>query len=97
MPDLLLLDEPTSHLDLYTQLSLEKTLNMYDGSVIMVSHDYYMIINTMDYVLMIDDIQYYSTAALYSGSGTVTSVKEIKIGPLRGDYCVDIKILLSLP
>lgn len=55
MPDLLLLDEPTSHLDLYTQLSLEKALNTYDGSVIMVSHDYYMIINTMDYVLMIDD------------------------------------------
>jgi len=55
MPDLLLLDEPTSHLDLYTQLSLEKALNVYDGSVIMISHDYYMIINTMDYVLMIDD------------------------------------------
>jgi len=54
-PDLLLLDEPTSHLDLYSQLSLEKALKSYDGSVIMVSHDYYMIINTMDYVLMIVD------------------------------------------
>ena len=54
-PDLLLLDEPTSHLDLYSQLSLEKALKAFDGSVIMVSHDYYMIINTMDYVLMIED------------------------------------------
>ncbi len=44
---------------------------------------------------MINDIQYYSTAALYRGSGMVTSVKEIKIGPLRGDYCVDIKIILN--
>ncbi|MBW1727854.1 MAG: hypothetical protein JRF31_10400 [Deltaproteobacteria bacterium] len=44
---------------------------------------------------IINDIQYYSAAALYRGSGTVTSVKEIKIGPLRGDYCVDIKILLK--
>ena len=43
---------------------------------------------------VIDDIQYYSASALYKGSGTVTSVKEVKIGPLRGDYCVDIKILL---
>lgn len=46
---------------------------------------------------MINDIQYYSTAALYSGSGIVTSVKEIKIGPLTGDYCVDIKIILNQP
>jgi tetratricopeptide (TPR) repeat protein len=46
---------------------------------------------------MINDIQYYSTAALYRGSGMVTSVKEIKIGPLRGDYCVDIKIILNQP
>ena len=41
----------------------------------------------------INDIQYYSTAALFKASGLVTSVKEIKIGPLRGDYCVDIKIV----
>ena len=46
---------------------------------------------------MINDIQYYSTTALYSGSGIVASVKEIKIGPLRGDYCVDIKIILNQP
>ncbi|MBW2681684.1 MAG: hypothetical protein JRD01_13230, partial [Deltaproteobacteria bacterium] len=43
--------------------------------------------------VMIRDIQYYSTAALFNASGLVTSVKEIKIGPLRGDYCVDIKIV----
>ena len=41
----------------------------------------------------INDVQYYSTAALFKASGLVTSVKEIKIGPLRGDYCVDIKIV----
>ena len=42
---------------------------------------------------IIDDIQYYSTAALFNAPGLVASVKEIKIGPLRGDYCVDIKIV----
>ena len=42
---------------------------------------------------VINDIQYYSTAALFNASGLVTSVKKIKIGPLRGDYCVDIKIV----
>jgi tetratricopeptide (TPR) repeat protein len=43
----------------------------------------------------IDDIQYYSSIALFSGSGIVTLGKEIKIGPLRGDYCVDIEILVN--
>ena len=42
---------------------------------------------------MISDIQYYSTDVLFNASGLVSSVKEIKIGPLRGDYCVDIKIV----
>jgi len=46
---------------------------------------------------MINDIQYYSTAALFKASGLVLSVKKIKIGPLRGDYCVDIKIVLDQP
>jgi tetratricopeptide (TPR) repeat protein len=46
---------------------------------------------------MINNIQYYSTAALFNASGLVTSVKEIKIGPLRGDYCVDIKIVSDQP
>ena len=43
----------------------------------------------------INDIQYYSTIALFSGSGIVTLGKEIKIGPLRGDYCVDIEIVVN--
>lgn len=46
---------------------------------------------------VINDIQYYSSTALYRGSGKVASVKEVKIGPLRGDYCVDIKIILNQP
>jgi tetratricopeptide (TPR) repeat protein len=41
----------------------------------------------------ISDIQYYSTDTLFNASGLVSSVKEIKIGPLKGDYCVDIKIV----
>jgi tetratricopeptide (TPR) repeat protein len=46
---------------------------------------------------MISDIQYYSTAALFNASGLVTSVKKIKIGPLKGDYCVDVKIVSEQP
>lgn len=52
---LLLLDEPTSHLDTYSQLALEKSLTNYNGAILMVSHDFYTIANCMDYVLIIED------------------------------------------
>ncbi|SCK04603.1 Uncharacterized ABC transporter ATP-binding protein YjjK [uncultured Clostridium sp.] len=53
--DLLLLDEPTSHLDTYSQIALEKAIKNYKGAILMVSHDYYTIANCMDYVLLIKD------------------------------------------
>ncbi len=53
--NLLLLDEPTSHLDTYSQIALEKAVENYNGAVIMVSHDFYSIVNCVDYVLIIED------------------------------------------
>lgn len=52
----LLLDEPTSHLDTYSQIALEKALENYKGGILMISHDYYTIVNCMDYVLIIEDM-----------------------------------------
>lgn len=42
-PDVLLLDEPTNHLDLPSIEWLEKYLQQYKGSVIIVSHDKYFL------------------------------------------------------
>ncbi len=53
--NLLLLDEPTSHLDTYSQIALEQAIRSYDGAVLMISHDFYTIVNSMDYVLLIED------------------------------------------
>ena len=53
--NLLLLDEPTSHLDTYSQIALEKAVADYKGTVLMVSHDFYTIVNCADYVLFVDE------------------------------------------
>jgi tetratricopeptide (TPR) repeat protein len=42
----------------------------------------------------IHNVQYYSNVGLFNGSGLVAAVKEITIGPLRGDYCVDIEVVV---
>lgn len=53
--NVLLLDEPTSHLDIYSQIALEKAIEDYKGAILMISHDFYSVVNGMDYVLIIDD------------------------------------------
>jgi len=53
--NMLLLDEPTSHLDTYSQLALEKAIENYNGAILMISHDFYSVVNCMDYVLIIED------------------------------------------
>ncbi|AJS61195.1 ABC-F family ATP-binding cassette domain-containing protein [Paenibacillus sp. IHBB 10380] len=53
--NVLLLDEPTSHLDTYTQIALEKAIEEYKGAILMISHDFYSVVNGMDYVLIVDD------------------------------------------
>lgn len=53
--ELLILDEPTSHLDLYAQMALEKAISEYKGAVLMVSHDFYLVANCADYVLLVED------------------------------------------
>ncbi|MEK5238636.1 ATP-binding cassette domain-containing protein [Paenibacillus sp. FSL L8-0470] len=53
--NVLLLDEPTSHLDTYTQIALEKAIEDYKGAILMISHDFYSVVNGMDYVLILAD------------------------------------------
>ena len=53
--NLLLLDEPSSHLDTFSQLALEDAIAHYKGAVLMVSHDFYTIVNCADTILLVEN------------------------------------------
>ncbi len=53
-PNLLLLDEPTNHLDLEMRQALVSALQEYDGAVIVVSHDRYLLNTTTDKFFLVD-------------------------------------------
>lgn len=53
--NLLLLDEPSSHLDTFSQIALEDAIAAYKGAVLMVSHDFYTIVNCADTILFVED------------------------------------------
>ncbi|MGO9917657.1 MAG: energy-dependent translational throttle protein EttA [Isosphaeraceae bacterium] len=53
-PDLLLLDEPTNHLDAESVAWLERHLQEYAGTVILVTHDRYFLDNVARWILELD-------------------------------------------
>lgn len=63
-PDLLLLDEPTNHLDLPSIEWLEKYLQHYQGSVVIVSHDKYFMNRMVNKIVEL----YQQQLHIYSGN-----------------------------
>ena len=53
--NILLLDEPSSHLDTFAQIALESAIAAYPGAVLMVSHDFYTIVNCADTILFVEN------------------------------------------
>ena len=53
--NILLLDEPSSHLDTFAQIALEDAIAAYPGAVLMVSHDFYTIVNCADTILFVEE------------------------------------------
>ncbi|MEN9774310.1 MAG: hypothetical protein RL322_1380 [Pseudomonadota bacterium] len=53
-PHLLILDEPTNHLDAQTRDSLADAIAAFEGAVLLVSHDRYLLRASVDQLLWID-------------------------------------------
>ncbi len=53
-PDLLLLDEPTNHLDAESVAWLDRHLQEYQGTVVLITHDRYFLDNVVSWILELD-------------------------------------------
>ena len=53
-PDVLLLDEPTNHLDITTTQWLEKSINDFNGTVVLITHDRTFLDKTVNKIIELD-------------------------------------------
>lgn len=60
-PNVLIMDEPTNHLDIISKDTIEKLLKSFTGTIIMVSHDRYLIKNVCNKLLVFneDSVDFY--------------------------------------
>ncbi len=76
--DLLLLDEPDNHLDLDGKAHLERFLASFPGTVVIVSHDRYLLDETVGFVAELEDRR----LTLYQGNYSAYAVEK-KLRQLR--------------
>ena len=62
-PNLMFLDEPTNHLDIYTRESLGAALSAYEGTLLLVTHDRYLMQSLACPILYIENEE----TTLYTG------------------------------
>ena len=63
-PELLIFDEPTNHLDMKGRRALADAINMYNGAIILISHDFYLLELVADTLWLVDN----HTCTHYDGS-----------------------------
>jgi ATP-binding cassette, subfamily F, member 3 len=62
----LILDEPTNHMDIRSREMIEKAINRFEGTVLIVSHDRYFLDQLVDRVIEIDQKQFNSFEGNFS-------------------------------
>ncbi len=82
-PDVLLLDEPSNHLDIKSVEWLEEYLNSYEGAVVIISHDRYFLDRVADKIIELSS----DGAYIYNGNYSKYVIqKELKFLQELKDY-----------
>jgi ATP-binding cassette, subfamily F, member 3 len=96
-PDLLLLDEPDNHLDLARKETLERLLAEFDGAVVIVSHDRYLLDDTVERIAELEPTASGARLRLWPGNYSAYVVqKEIALRRQEQDYSSQQKEIARL-
>jgi ATP-binding cassette subfamily F protein 3 len=96
-PDLLLLDEPDNHLDLQRKEILERLLAEFDGAVVIVSHDRYLLDDTVERIAELSPTARGATLKLWDGNYSAYVVQqEIALRRQQQDYTSQQKEIARL-
>ncbi|MFK7803628.1 MAG: ribosomal protection-like ABC-F family protein [Anaerolineae bacterium] len=91
--NLLLLDEPTNHLDIPSQEVLQTVLEQYNGTILLVSHDRYLVSRLATQIWEIKDGQLLITEGSYADHTGDTASKD---KDKRGEK-IDTQLAMPLP
>ncbi|HMA36252.1 MAG TPA: ABC-F family ATP-binding cassette domain-containing protein [Chloroflexia bacterium] len=92
-PDLLLLDEPDNHLDLDGKAFLEAVIRDFSGSTVLISHDRYLLDNTVTQIAELAD----GRLTLFQGNYSSYVVqKELALARQQTDYVAQQKEIKRL-
>ncbi len=82
-PDLLLLDEPDNHLDIAGKALLEQVLKRFGGAFVLVSHDRYLLDDTVSQIVEVAD----GKLTVYQGNySSYATQREIALLKQQQDY-----------
>ena len=73
-PQMIILDEPTNHLDMDSRQSLIHAINEYEGAVILISHDSYLVEACADRIMVIEN------SGVHNFDGDINDYKAEVIG-----------------
>jgi len=78
----------------YKGEQVELDVSFQSGNVIslIISSKDEALIENLKVGVRLDDVHFYSPVAIFRGAGLVSAMTQIKSGPKKGDYSLDIKI-----
>jgi ATP-binding cassette subfamily F protein 3 len=96
-PDLLLLDEPDNHLDLNRKETLQRLLAEFDGAVVIVSHDRYLLDDTVERIAELEPATGGARLKVWQGNYSAYAVQgEIALRRQQQDYTSQQKEIARL-
>jgi len=96
-PDLLLLDEPDNHLDMERKAELEAIIRGFRGAVIIISHDRYLLDETVGVIVELEPARGGARLIRWEGNySAYTAQKELALLKQQADYIAQQKEIARL-